>query len=280
MRPAFAPFLALLVLVFLHGAAKAAASYDHALARYVAGEFLNGATEARSLGTAAGAALAARATLAHATTAVPLADRMPFLRQAEADARAALAKDETLVAAHLQLAVALGQVARIKGVLAAQMDGIPQQARAHIKRALALDPSNPWALAATGAWNLEVTRYFRFASALFGASRSKGLEAFEAALRADPENIVVRYQYALTLLSFHKPDYRKIGEKALKDALALAPKDAYARLMQNRAAHLQVILHDGDDGMLETTLAAYRGEADVPMPLMRAEAGAENGSSR
>jgi tetratricopeptide (TPR) repeat protein len=236
--------------------------------------------EARSLGTAAGTALAARALLAHATTAVPLADRMPFLRQAEADARAALAKDETLVAAHLQLVMALGQVARIKGVLAAQLDGIPQEARAHIKRALALDPNNPWALAATGAWNLEVTRYFRFASTLFGASRRKGLEAFEAALRADRENIVVRYQYALTLLSFHKPDYRRMGENALKEALALAPKDAFARLMQSRAAHLEVLLHDGDDTMLEATLAAYRGEADVPMTLMRAEASAGNGSSR
>jgi tetratricopeptide (TPR) repeat protein len=272
--------LALLALALFPAVAKAAPSYDHALARYVAGDFLDGAAEARSLGTAAGAALAARATLAHATTAVPLADRMPFLRQAEADARAALAKDETLVAAHLQLVVALGQVARIRGLIAAQLDGIPQQARAHIKRALALDPNNPWALAATGAWNLEVVRNFRFGSVLFGASRSKGLEAFGAALRADPENIIVRYQYALTLLSFHNSDYRRLGEGALKDALTLAPKDVFARMMQSRAARLEMLLHDGDDTTLEATLAAYRGEADMPAPLMHAEAGAENGSVR
>lgn len=278
MRPAFA--LALLVLALFPAVAKAAPSYEGAVARYVAGEFLDGAAEARSLGTAAGAALAARATLAHATTAVPLADRMPYLEQAEADARAALAEDETLVAAHLQLVVALGQMARIKGVLAAQFDGIPHQAHAHIKRALALDPENPWALAATGAWNLEVSRYFRFASILFGASRSKGLKAFEAALRIDPENIIVRYQFALTLLSFGKKAYRLRGEQALKEAIALAPRDAFARLMQSRAAHLERLASDGDDNMLEAALAAYRGEADMPVPLLHAEVGTGSGSSQ
>lgn len=264
MRPAFVAIAAMFALILLAAPGSAAPSLDDALEHYQAGKFLECAQEARSLDTAAGDALAAHATLAYATTAVAVADRMPLLRQAEADARAALARDDSLVEAHLQLVVALGQTARIKGVLWAQLKGIPQETRAHIRRAHELDPKNPWALTATGAWNLEVVRNIRFAAPLFGARKTKGHEAFQAALAADPGNLVVRYQYALILLSFNRADYRKTAERMLAEALALEPRDAFAVIMQARCAHLQSTLAQGDADALAALLAAYRGEEDEP----------------
>jgi len=278
MRPAFVPIAVMFALILLAAPASAAPSLDDALARYQRGEFLEGAKEARSLGTASGHALAARATLAYATTAVPVADRMPLLRQAETDAQAAVAKDDSLVEGHLQLVVALGQMARIKGPLAAELAGIPGKVHTHIERALALAPHNPWALAASGAWNLEVVRNTRLGSVFMGASRKGGHQAFEAAMRVDPGNVVVRYQYALTLLGFDKADYRRAADQVLEKTLALTPKDAYARLMQNRAARLESLLKQDDDEMLEATLAAFRGEADEPVPPMRADAGTAESS--
>jgi hypothetical protein len=257
--------LILVAALLFHAAALARAPrYEDALAQYNAGAFVKAAEAARSLGTAEGLALAARATLAHATTAVPVTARLPYLEAAQADARAALEKDERLVGAHMQLVVALGQTARIKGVLSAQLEGIPQETRAHIRRALEIDPQNPWALTATGAWNLEVVRNIRFAARLLGASKAKGHEAFRAALEADPGNLVPRYQYALTLLSFKRADYRAIAERMLAEALALKPRDAYARIMQARCARLQGALAQDDADALALLLAAYRGEEDEP----------------
>jgi hypothetical protein len=257
--------LILIAALVSHAAASARApSYEDALAHYNAGEFLEAAEAAHRLGSAEGLALAARARLAHAMTAVPVNERLPHLQAAERDARAALEKDERIVGAHMQLVVALGQTARIKGVLWAQLNGVPQETRAHIRRALELDPKNPWALTATGAWNLEVVRNIRFAARLFGASKAKGHEAFRAALNADPENLVPRYQYALTLLSFNRADYRKTAERMLAEARALKPRDAYARIMQERCARLQSTLAQGDEKALAALLAAYRGEEDEP----------------
>lgn len=259
-----AGFILVAALCFHAAALARAPSYEAALTQYNAGAFLEAAEAARALGSAEGLALAARARLAHAMTSVPVKERLPHLKAAEADARAALEKDESLVGAHVQLVVALGQTARIKGVVWAQMEGIPQQTRAHIRRAHELEPRNPWPLIATGAWNLEVARNIRFAARLFGASKQKGHEAFQAALEADPGNLVVRYQYALTLLSFRRADYRATAERLLAEALELEPRDAYAKIMQERSARLKRALAEDDEKALSALLAAYRGEEDEP----------------
>ena len=214
------------------------AADNSALSLYVAGKYQEAEDAGLAQADAAGLALAARSALAaEMMRAAPCLD---CLKRAEDEARRAIALDPKMPDGHIYLSLALGYEARIQGLIAARLDEYPEQAKSNLDAALAADPGNCWALAALGGWNIEIVRGggTTLARWLYGASVAEGLADFAKAFAAAPDNLVLRYQYALSLGGFDAQTYRDRIEDSLSRAVAAKPATAYEVFAQGRAREL------------------------------------------
>ncbi|MGH6888993.1 MAG: hypothetical protein ACREHF_07330 [Rhizomicrobium sp.] len=233
---------AVAVLVLLSSIAHAQTPFQ----LYQAGRFAEAEKAALAQGDAASYALAARADLA--------AEMMrpepcsPCLAHAESLAARAVEMDPKLAEARIEYVVALGYEARLMGELEAHFRGFAQKAKTNIDAAIADDPNSAWAWAALGGWNVEIAHDAgsTLARWLFGASLKSGLGDFERAFAAAPDNLVIRFQYALSLAACHDPAYRTAIADALARAVRDAPQDAYEAYAQKCAKDLLAAFNAGD----------------------------------
>lgn len=185
-----------------------------------------------------GLAVAARAALAEAN----LADEpcLPCLQRAEGFARRSMNLDAAHPEAFIYLAAALGYEARIVGTLRARFARYPEQAKDAIDRALAVAPGDSWSLAAAGAWQIEVVRNggSLLARALYGARVDTGKDYFRRAIAADPGNLVIRFQYALSLSGYDFDANRDEVIAQLAAAAKTAPRTVYEAAIKERAGRL------------------------------------------
>lgn len=226
---------------------------------YAAGHYQDAIKAGIAAGNAVGYATAARAALADATTRPsPCLD---CLRRAEALARQAIAADPRVSEGHIYLAVAMGYEARIVGPVWARAHNYPGHAKDELDASLAIDPKSPWALGALGGWNVEIVRTGgeTLADWLYGASVDKGLAAFAAAFKAAPDNLSVRYQYALSLSGYDADRFRKEIDDALVRVARAKPATVYETLSRTRAAELAALLKSGNRAVFDAKVRRYQG---------------------
>ena len=270
LRRSSIPFLVSILFLLCRGVAFAADPAPDPLAaaraHYHAGHYDDAVAETKKVGTAAAHAFAAHALVAKAISQLPFDQRLPVLRIADAEADAAIAADGKLFDGHLQKVMVFSEMERFKGDLGGALKGAAGKSRAMIQQALDIEPNNPWALAALGGWNLEIARRapIGMGKILFGASRAQGIDAFERALRADPNNSLIRYEFGMSLLSLDPKQNRARAEELLNAARVIPSEDAFTRFVQKRADHLLALLAAGDHDKLNTTLTVYRGEVPAP----------------
>jgi hypothetical protein len=232
----------LIVLCMVVGAPPplVAAGLGDAEARYEQGDMAGAAALARSLASAKGFALAARATLVEAIYLSPDADKQGLLERAAADAEAALARDPDQVDALLQLAIALGQLGELEDPVTAHLNGYARQGRALLDRALALHPDNAWARALLGMWHLRIVERAgdALAANLYGATRKAGVELCAETLAAPHEAFALKYGCARTLLELDPERFAGTAEQALAAVKQAEPRDAADRLVQAAAGRL------------------------------------------
>ena len=223
-----------------------AASAETPFQLYENGKFVEAEKAALAENDASGYALAARAVLA--------AEMMrpqpcsPCLQHAQELAQHAIDLDPNLAEGRVEFVVALGYEARLMGPLEAHFKGFAKKAKDNIDAAIASDPQNAWAWAALGGWNVEIAHDAGTALArwLYGASLKNGLDDFTKAFAAAPDNLVIRYQYALTLAACHEAVYRDAILEALSRAVEATPHGAYEAYAQRCAKELLVALKAGD----------------------------------
>ncbi len=188
------------------------------------------------------------------------------LERAESYARRAIAADPNLPDARVYLAIALGLQARIEGYEQARSKGYASEAKQALEDALALDPKNVWALAGLGGWNIEVVRGGGavLAYLIYGATLERGHALFRQAISQAPDNIAIRYQYALTLSGYDPDRFRVQIEDLLVHATAGRAEMAYARVLQKRAGDLLALLRKGDRETFAAHVRAYEGYVTTP----------------
>jgi hypothetical protein len=234
---------ALLALVVAWGGATwpaRATELAQAEALYERGDLAQAATLARASGSAAGFSLAAKATLVQATYLSPKAEKAATFELAATDAKAALARDPNRVDAHLQLAIALGQLAELEDPLRAHVSGYANQGKALIDQALALDPGNAWARALLGIWHLRIV--YRagdaLADSLYGASRATGVALCTNALATPDRALAPAYGCARALLDVDRDTFAGAAERTLQAVKDAPTADAADRLVQAEAGAL------------------------------------------
>ncbi|HEY6578261.1 MAG TPA: hypothetical protein VIY09_02985 [Rhizomicrobium sp.] len=244
-----------LASVLLASAARAETPYQ----LYVAGRFADAEKAALAEDDAAGYALAARSDLA--------AEMMrpepcsPCLAHAQSLAQHAIDLDPKLAEARIEFVVSLGYQARIMGPIEAHLKGFAEKAKNNIDAAIADDPQSPWGWAALGGWNVEIAHAAgsTLARWLYGASLKSGFDDFDKAFAAAPDNLVIRFQYALSLAACHDDAYRAAMIDALNRATADAPKSAYEAYAQKCAKDLLAALKAGDVESFDRLVRHDRG---------------------
>jgi hypothetical protein len=213
---------------------------------YEGGRYVEAEKAALARGDAAGYALAARADLAaEMMRAEPC---RACLQRAQSLAQHAIDLDPKLPEGRIEFVVALGYQARLMGALEAHFKGFEEKAKDNIEAAIAADPQNAWAWAALGGWNVEIAHDAGAALArwLYGASLKTGFEDFSRAFASAPDNLVIRYQYALSLSACHQAAWRDTILDALSRAVAATPHGVYEAYAQKCAKELLAALKAGD----------------------------------
>lgn len=232
--PVLAVLFACLCLSAAH-AQDAAAAFE----RYRMGDFEGAIATGEAAKTGPALAVAARAAFAEAN----LRDMpcLPCLKRVEDLARRSIMLDPNHPEAFVYLAAAFGYKSRIIGYVRASLDHYPELAKQAIDAALAVDPKDAWSLAALGGWHVEIVRDAGsfLARNLFGARADLGEDAFRRAFAADPGNLVIRLQYALSMSGFDLNRYRREIENQLAAIATLEPRTTYEVAMKQRAARLQ-----------------------------------------
>lgn len=216
---------------------SAAAPYNGAAQLYEIGKYLEAASLAEKEGTASSLALAARATLAHAIYVADSSSRTTEVKKGEDLARKALAQDPGQVEAHLQLAIALYQQARVMTPITAYFQGYVGEARGNLDAALRIDADNPWVHSLLGSWHFEVVRLAGdiLAQGLFDANLTDGRAAFAKANTLLPNNIVLQYTFARALLLSDPEANRTKAIHVLNAVLAIKPMNHLNKLVTARA---------------------------------------------
>ena len=232
-------------LAFCAALFASGAQADTAAQLYAAGKYQQAEAAGVVENNAEGLTYATRAVLAHETMGAPCLD---CLKRAEGYARKAVAANPYYPDAHTYLAAALGYQGRIVGLIYARIANYPEEAKANIDAALNSDPNNGRALAALGGWNIEVVRAGgdTMAKMIYGASLEAGQRDFERAFAAAPDNLVLRYQYALVLGGYDPERFHDTILDALKHAIAGKPTTAFDAFEQSRARELLDVFKRGD----------------------------------
>ena len=218
--------------------AFASAASDAAFELYRTGKYDAAIAAGEAAKDGESLAIAARAAFAEANLSETPC--LSCLQRVEVLARRSIALDAAHPEAFIYLAASLGYQARIVGSLRAQFGHFPEQAKAAIDSALMVAPGDDWALAAAGAWHIEIVRNGGavLGRDLYGATIEEGKAYFRRAFAAEPKNLVIRFQYALSLSGYDFGANRDDATAALSEATTIEPRTAYEGVIRQRAVRL------------------------------------------
>jgi len=158
------------------------------------------------------------------------------LEQAIERGERAVATLEDYANAHYTLALVLGRYSQRISILTALAEGLGGRIRAHLERALALEPRHAEAHLALGLYHAEIVAKLGplTASLAYGASRAAGLEHFEHAVKLAPASPIVLMEFAHGLLLLDG-SHRERALELYRQAAACEPADAMEGLDVARA---------------------------------------------
>jgi len=196
-------------------------------------------------------ALAARALLAKGAFLPPGKARSRLLARAIALAERALAQDPENLTALLQAAAAYG----FRAVTSRRIGDV-RRAWTLLARARKLAPKDPYVLAAIGTWHgrTRLGAGGLVAPLLFGATKGAARRLFSEALERAPDAPAIVIGAGLLLVAFGGEDMRT-GLALLRRAHMLPARDAFTRILKERAMALLTAVEEGLEGRALRRLA-------------------------
>jgi hypothetical protein len=163
--------------------------------------------------------------------------------------------------AFVYLAAALGYQARILGSITAQFRRYPEQAKDALEHALMVAPNDDWALAAMGAWHIEVVRNggSLLARTVYGARVDTGRDYFYKAFTAEPNNLVIRFQFVLSLSGYDFEANSGPVTAVLDSIRAIEPRTVYEGIIKQRAQRLLDLIKANKRAEYLALVSHYQG---------------------
>lgn len=166
--------------------------------------------------------------------------------------------------AQVQFALAYGFETRTSSPFRAWRKKLPKKTRAAIERIRETYPDDPRGDALLGAWHLGIVRKagVKRGESMFGANEAEGITAYEKAITAAPEDIVIASNYAVTILAMDTEQYFDRGTNVLKHITSIDPKNAVEAEIQTRMRALLSLVDDKD--VFAQTVLALVDEGTAP----------------
>ncbi len=219
-----------------------------ARAAYAAGDFVAAGDMARLGESVEAKVLAARAYLAETGYVRIGLDAEDVLEDSLEVTTEAVVLDPDYVEAIIYRVIAIGYLSRTKGNWSAYNEGLGSDAEALIKRAIELEPQNPWALMTFAGWHSEIVAAAGsfLGSMMYGASGQKAVQLCDDALAIEPSHIVFNVECARTLMRLSLRKYGQAAVAMLNAGLATEPADAFDAVVQDHGRQLLEAYETGD----------------------------------
>lgn len=222
------------------------AELSDAYEAYERGDFIAAAEQSYTLEAPEAKVLAARSYLAAAGYVARGEgdEARAWLDHVRLATDSALAQEPWNVEALLYRALALGYLSRTMGNWRAHREGLSRQAQALVQRAVELEPDNGWARVVQCGWHAEtVSRAGSLlAFVLFGASSKEAIASCERAIEIEPQNLVLRVEYARALLRLSPERFRHTARDQLLIAGNLRAGNRFEELVQEQGRELLAAL--------------------------------------
>lgn len=259
MKPALAAFALCASSFVVCNTASAAESAE----AFVAGDYAAARAAGRAEATAEGLSVACRAGLVLGSWIETGAARVATLHGAIDDCATAIRDGGAGVDAYVNYAIGLAFEAK-----RVHSPGLAGDTRKLLEAAVARFPDSGFAHGALGGWHAQVAAQGFLARTALGASRDEARKNFDIALKLDPDNVPLRYEY-LRFLALGGRAERTDGARVAADIAARKPQDAFGKLVQEKAARLGAALasREKSDKAVEAALratesfAGFEGEA-------------------
>lgn len=210
---------------------------------YVDGHFMEAAELAQPVGTSEGYALAADCVAKHGFHLAEDGEKQALYERAVQLAKEAVRLDAGNAEAHLQTGHAIGRYAETLGPIRALREGYARQAREALEMAHTLEPNMVRAAVSLGGWHAGVVgRAGGLMARMLGATRKKAIEHFERGLELAPDVKEVYFEYANGLLAISPKRNRKRARELLAQGIELPAKDAFERILHEKAVELLATL--------------------------------------
>lgn len=222
------------------GPKAAAVALQAAWRQFHEGEFQRAIEAGDELGTL-GAIVANKSAAIHAQYLEKDARRaLRLLQSAIERGESAVEELPDSANAHYTLALVLGRHSQRSSIVEALAAGVAGHVRAHLEKALALEPAHAEAHVAFGLYHAEIVAKLGGIAARFtyGATAEAATGHFKKAVKLAPEAPVAWLEYAHGL---HLLDARKFAEEAkamLDKAAGCAPRDVMEQLDVEHAVRL------------------------------------------
>ena len=239
----------LAALIF--GARAFAAGPMEVRASLADGAFETAYTQAETLGTADGYALAAEILLSEIMIG-EVEKNKKQAKRARKLAKAGLELEPANQNARLQYAIADGFVTREASDVSAWMKKLPQKTQAIVQDYRTDFPSDPRGDALLGAWHLAIARKAKDKNAQkwFGASIVQGRELFQKARLAEPDDIIISVNFAFGLLALDSEDqttaHIEEARQILTKVTETEPTDFLSRVLKGYAEDALPHMDDRD----------------------------------
>lgn len=231
-----APGVFALVIVGASGAAAGGAGR----AEFAAGDFQAARDGGRADGAAEGLAIACQAGLVIGSYLEPPDAAVLSLHGALNDCARAIEAGSGGPDAYVNYAIGLSfEAKRLRS------RRLAANARRLMEDAARRFPQSGYARGALGGWHASVSEQGLLARSVLGASRDSARRAFAEALRLEPKNFAVNYQYVRFLAAGDERD-RAEAATAAQRVTALSPEGRFEAMLAERARIIAAALASGD----------------------------------
>ncbi|MCY3672472.1 MAG: hypothetical protein OXH14_15545 [Alphaproteobacteria bacterium] len=237
--------LAAALLAALTAVPAAAGPLDGARAAWSEGRFLEAADMAEETGGPEGLAFAAESLVLQASYLAAEQDRPALFERALALAMRAVEAAPDEAYAHIAAARVMGRHGQTLSTSEASDRGYAGKIRDSLERALELKPASVKAMTGLAIWHarvVEVAGSF-LARITYGAREKSVHELFGRVFEAAPGEKVPLFEYARALRMLDGDMDR--ARDLLRQAMALPAKNAYQRIVDERAAKLLAEIEAG-----------------------------------